>query len=323
MNRLSRSPTTVHMPVCLAVALLVQAGSAHGEDLFPPELVHWTAYKENPVFAGRGEGHWDARIRERGWILRQGDRWQMWYTGYDGSRDGLKMLGYATSNDGLHWQRADKPLYDMHWVEDMMVVLQDGTYYMFAEGRGDRAHLLTSKDGQTWRRIGRLDVRKANGQPIEPGPYGTPTAWFEQGTWYLFYERRDAGIWLATSQDMRVWRNVQDAPVLRPGQGPHDKDLIALNQIVKYKGRYYACYHGAENRDGPDLWTSNLATSPDLIHWKKYSGNPLLPIERNESSNILVHDGDRWRMYTMHDQVRVYFSDSRSGDENEKTSGRR
>ena len=86
-----------------------------------------------------------------------------------------------------------------------MVVRHEGTFYMFAEGRGDQAQLLSSKDGIQWKRLGTLDVRKTNGKPIEPGPYGTPTAWVEDGKWYLFYERRDLGIWLAESRDMRVF----------------------------------------------------------------------------------------------------------------------
>src|SRR4029077_16638910 len=51
---------------------------------FPPELVNWKAYPENPIFTAEGPGHWDVKIRERGWILREGDAWQLWFTGYDG-----------------------------------------------------------------------------------------------------------------------------------------------------------------------------------------------------------------------------------------------
>ena len=80
-------------------------------------------------------------------------------------------LGYATSSDGVKWTRHDKsPAYGDHWVEDMMVVRHEGTYYMFAEGKGDQAQLLTSVDGIAWKRVGQLDVRKKDGKPIEPGP---------------------------------------------------------------------------------------------------------------------------------------------------------
>jgi hypothetical protein len=274
---------------------------------FPAELVKFVPHGREPVFAAQ-KGKWDAKIRERGWVLREGNIWKLWYTGYDGSRDGLRMLGYATSPDGIKWTRHPRnPLDREHWIEDVMVVKDGGKYYLFAEGRQDRAHLFVSADGLAWKRLGQLDVRLKDGKPIPDGPYGTPTAWKENGTWYLFYERSDRGIWLATSKDLKVWRNVQDEPVLRPGPGDYDTDLIALNQVVKHKGRYYAYYHGCA-KSGPKahLWSTAVATSPDLVHWEKYPANPLTPVAANRSSGIVVPDGDKFRLYTMHPAVYLY-----------------
>ncbi len=305
--------------VALVLVLLVSSADATtpqpptdvastDESLFPPELVDFAPYTANPVFTAQGTGHWDVRIRERGWILKEGDTYKMWFTGHEGKRGGLMMLGYATSPDGLNWTRhAGNPVYREHWTEDMMVIKHDAVYYMFAEGLHDRAQLLTSQDGVTWTRLGQLDVRLTNGRPINPGPYGTPTAWLENGVWYLFYERRDLGVWLATSKDLKVWTNVQDEPVLSLGPDNYDKDQIALNQIVKYGGRYYAYYHGLGRGASPRGWCTAVATSTDLIHWEKYPGNPLFPLKENKSSGILVHDGKQFRLYTMHNEVHVHF----------------
>lgn len=275
---------------------------------FPPELVSFKTVQKKPLFAGAGKGNWDAAIRERGWIMREGDLWKLWYTGYDGTRDGTKFLGYATSPDGIEWKRFDKnPLYREHWVEDMMIVKDDGTFWMFAEGKDDRAHLLKSENGVTWKRVGQLDIRLKDGKPIPEGAFGTPTAWKEKGVWYLFYERDDKAVWLASSKDMKVWLNVQDKPVLVPGPGEYDKDLIALNQIIRYKDSYYAYYHGsAKTGANKGLWSTNVATSTDLIHWEKYPNNPLLPIDQNKSSGIVVHDGKQFRLYTMHPAVHLH-----------------
>src|SRR5579872_2355678 len=288
---------------CLAAPRPAQAG-----DEFPPELVRFQPYEKNPVFQGAGDDAWDARIRERGWIMRDGDLWRMWYTGYGKADNAPMMLGYATSRDGLAWARyADKPIYREHWVEDMMVVRQGETYYMFAEGLNDRAQLLSSADGIKWRREGPLDIRYVDGQPLSEGPYGTPTAWFEEGVWHLFYERKDEGVWLARSRDMKTWTNVQDEPVLSPGSGSYDRLMIALNQIIRHDGRYYAYFHGSGTAEKPRLWTTNVAVSTDLVHWKKYAGNPLLPERENKSSGIVVHDGKQYRLYTMHPAVQVHF----------------
>lgn len=285
--------------------------SANADELFPKELITFTPTAANPVFTAQGEGHWDVKIRERGWIMFDQNAaagspaWRMWYTGYDGTREGQKKLGLATSNDGVKWTpHPDNPIYGDAWVEDMMIVPHDGTLYMFAEGLNDQAHLLKSTDGVAWQRVGPLDVRKANGKPIEPGPYGTPTAYYENDLWYLFYERRDAGIWLATSRDMKVWTNVSDDPVMVPGPDEFDLDLIAMNQVFKYKGRYYASIHGSVA--GSKLWANGIAVSDDLRNWKKYPGNPLRPISENKSSGLFIHDGKQFRFYTMHGEVHVH-----------------
>lgn len=296
--------------VLLAIGIACASADAADED-FPPELVEFKPYEHNPIFAGEGPGHWDVKIRERGWILREGDSWYLWFTGYDGTGPGIRRLGLATSSDGLNWKRAPQdPLDADHWIEDMMVVRSGDTYYMAAEGRHDIAQLLSSSDRVHWTRLGSIDVRLTSKEPIPPGPYGTPTLWKEGDTWHLFYERRDAGIWLAKSKDMRVWTNVSDDPVLACGPDTYDRHMIAMNQVIRHNGRYYALYH---SNDGPKRpWVSNLAMSTDLTHWKKYPGNPLLA--DNQSSPVFVYDGTRYRLYIMHamaqDQARVraYFS---------------
>ncbi len=258
----------------------------------------------NPVFIG-STGKWDSMIRERGWILKDESGWKLWYTGYDPTVEPPTMsLGLATSSDGITWKRtAEAPIYHDGWVEDMMVLKQDGTYFMFAEGAGDQSQLLKSVDGVHWNRIGTLDIRKSNGEPIPPGPFGTPTAYYEDGVWNLFYERRDAGIWLARSTDLKVWTNVSDEPLILPGPDKYDTQMIAMNQIVRAGDTYIAVLHGTGSPEKPREWCTYLATSPDLIHWTKDPRGPLRPVSENKSSGQLVPDGQRWRLYTMHEKV--------------------
>lgn len=290
----------------LLLAFLV-APALLAADEFPAEFVRFRPYERNPVFTAAGPGHWDVKIRERGWILKEGNRWRMWYTGYDGTPEGIRRLGTATSSDGLTWTRdPQNPLVADHWIEDMQVVKYGDTYLMFAEGVGDEAQLLSSRDGRTWKREGKLDVRTADGKPIPAGPYGTPTVWFEEGVWNLFYERGDEAVWLARSSDLKVWTNVRDEPVLSRGPEAFDRVMIAVNQIVKHEGRYYAWYHGTGMADKPRRWTVNLAVSRDLVNWKKYPGNPLTPESEDKSSGIVVHDGQGFRLYTMHEKVDVH-----------------
>ena len=229
----------------------------------------------------------------------------MWYTGYNDSITQTKFLGYATSKDGLIWSRyPDNPVFNASWVEDMQVIINNGVFYMFAEGKNDVAKMLISNDGIHWEQKHDLIIQKRTGELIE-APYGTPTVWVENDKWYLFYERNDAGIWLAESTDLKHWTNVQDDPVISMGPEKYDQHAVAVNQIIKHNGKYYAYYHASGFKPWRD-WTTNVAMSTDLIHWKKYPKNPI--ISGNKSSGILLNDGSIFKLYTMHPDVNVYFS---------------
>jgi hypothetical protein len=307
-----RSRTAARAGLCLiaSLALLLHAPPTDPAETRADEpawqLIAWKPIPENPVFTGTGRNTWDRKIRERGYILVGDDRnYHLWYTGYSTDDPMTMSLGHATSRDGIHWTRdPDNPIFAKSWVEDMCVVHTDGIYQMFAEGRNDIAHRLSSPDGRNWTDHGSLDIRKTDGTPITAGAYGTPTAWLENGTWYLFYERNDRGIWLATSKDLQVWTNVKDDPVIAMGPEPYDKTAVAMNQVVKRDGFYYAFYHANAHRPWKD-WTTCIARSRDLVHWEKYPGNPI--IQNNCSSAILVQtpQGED-RLYTMHPDVKEF-----------------
>jgi hypothetical protein len=184
----------------------------------------------------------------------------------------------------------------------MMVLKQGDTYYMFAEGKHDQAHWLTSADGVHWQRQGVLDIRYTNGEPLTPGPFGTPFVWREDNTWYLTYERMDRGVWLATSTDLVRWTHVQDQPILTPDPAEHGQ--IAVNQIIRRDDRYFALYHALDDPERR-LWNTHLATSTNLVDWQRYPQNPLL--HDNQSSGMYVPTEGGWRLYAMHPSVNVYF----------------
>ena len=294
-----------------------KAQSADNAD-FPAAMVDFVPYQHNPIFSGTDSDTWDQHIRERGYILLEDGIYKMWYSGYKGGDNDPKSLGYATSTDGINWTRyPQNPIFSKKWTEDMFVMKVNGTYYMYAEGANyenqeatnDIAHLLTSPDGINWEEKGNLIMIDTKGDTI-PGPYGTPSVIIENGKWHLFYERNDEAIWVATSSgDPRTWTNVSDDPVLKPGPESYDSGAVANNQVLKYKGKYYMYYHGSSNPDWdkPDAvatWSSNVAMSTDLIHWVKYPKNPI--VEGDHSSPILVPEGDKYRLYAMHDKVWLY-----------------
>ena len=289
--------------------LAINAPEVLAQNTFPSELVNFKEYPGNPIFTGTNLDTWDKQIRERGFILKEGPNYHLWFTGYSPASP-TKFLGYASSKDGIHWDRFSKEtIHPGQWVEDMCVVKSGKTYYMFAEGEGDIAHMLVSTDRVHWQEKGNLDIRKVNGSPIRKGAYGTPTVIRAKGMWNLFYERDDLGIWLATSKDLKTWTNVQDEPVIKMGPDAYDLFAVAMNQVVHYKGLYYGYYHASAFKDWHE-WSTNIAVSSDLIHWKKYEKNPI--IGNNQSSGMVLKDGKGFRLYTMHKKVNLYFSEGAS-----------
>jgi len=304
------------MPVLVVACLLGVFGAAApaaGEEV-PAALTAFGPVSV-PLFAGGGPDAWDRDLRERGWIMRHGGRWHLWYTGSNPDRDPIRRLGHACSADGLTWERSsDRPAVPDLWVEDVCVVRScgpDGEWFrMVAEGEYDIAHGLVSRDLATWRPCGPLDVRLATGGPLPDGPRGTPVLLAAAGRWLLFYERRDDGVWLADSPDGRTFTNITDEPVIACGPNSYDRHAVALDQVVNFDGRWYAYYHASPDPDRT-TWQTCLASSDDLVHWEKWVGNPLLPVDPGHpkrSSATLVHDGERLRLYTTHPDVRVRFS---------------
>ena len=308
----------MNLRVAFACLLALVAVKARGEGpVVPRELVAFGPPSAEPLFAGGGADAWDRDLRERGWILRHRGRWHLWYTGSNPDRDPVRRLGHATSGDGLNWTRFAGPLLPGRWVEDVCVARVGGpdgsgaeTFRMVAEGEHDIAHLLASRDLLSWRPCGSLDIRLASGVAIPDGPRGTPTLWFDRGLWHLYYERRDEGVWLATSRDCRTFTNVSDEPVLGCGPDVYDRHGIAIDQIVRFDGRWYAYYHASPD-PARQTWQTCLAASDDLIRWEKWAGNPVMPVDPahpKRSSATLIHDGERLRLYTTHPDVRVRFS---------------
>jgi hypothetical protein len=124
-----RRRTFLATSLTLAAGLIILFGPRPGgaeqrqgaPDLSTWTLVSWIPIDGNPVFGGTGRETWDRKIRERGYILVEGDRtYHLWYTGYASDKPPTMSLGHATSADGIHWTRDPaNPVFQGSWVEDV------------------------------------------------------------------------------------------------------------------------------------------------------------------------------------------------------------
>lgn len=115
-----------------------------------------------------------------------------------------------------------------------------------------------------------------------------PSVIYNGSMFMMWYSGGSGGvhnIGLATSSDGKTWtRYAQDPnfapnPVLTPGSpGNWDSDSVDESWIIQDGGQYKMWYSGQHwNPEGSiQNWEIGYATSPDGIHWTKYTGNPVL-----------------------------------------------
>ncbi len=264
-------------------------------------------------------GSWDENIRERGWFMFENGVYHAWYGGWRGEYNHnvprLVKLGYAFSTDGIHWQKhPGNPIYDQTWIEDVCVVKDGSTYYMFAEdeytGGGDNVHIVlyTSTDRINWVKYGTVLEREGNGWEYEEA--ATPTVWKEGNTWYMLYEgigRSTAGqIGLATSANGKNWTRYSNNPVLANPFG-RNRD-IAFDSIIKIDGVYHAYGHYRNDRE---KWVGGVFLSSNLISWQADSDNPIA-----YNSPVIIHNGSTWLLYGLGSNGRAPYSLSIGGQAN-------
>jgi hypothetical protein len=149
-------------------------------------------------------------------VLREGDRWRMWYVSglawdeIDGALKSLYHVKYAESGDGLAWRRDGVVALDNRLPQERNVTRA------FVVRDGDRYRVWYSSDRGAGYRIGYAES-------------GDGIAW----------ERRD-----------------EDLAGLEPTPGDWDSDALAYPAVLRHDGRWFLLYNGnGFGRDGIGLAT--------------------------------------------------------------------
>lgn len=145
--------------------------------------------------------------------------------------DWVSRIGYAVSDDGIHWNRMRQPVLqpmdgsDSRGVEDPRVTEIDGVFYMAYtaygrefQGEGPPTHLgggilpmiARSENLITWQRLG----------PIVRGEDNKDHVLFPRkiGGCFAALHRRLPNVWLAYSDDLVTWHERDMAPIYGPRQ---------------------------------------------------------------------------------------------------------
>jgi len=242
----------------------------------------WTRYEGNPIFPATPDTWREAQTANPDLLLRE----SIYYMYFRGQRDRHDRIGVATISkekfDGVTWDIHPEPIIDVggpgSWDEnhalDPAAINFKGRIFLYYTGvspKADRSVCLAiSDDG--------VRFRKYDRNPVIIG--GAPEVVEKDGTLYLYYWKQVPGkkgfqIHVATSRDGYNFTEPEESLALPVGpQGSWDSFTVETPRIFLEDGLYYMIYCGSDrNKDYP--FHAGLATSTDLIHWVKYSGNPI------------------------------------------------
>jgi beta-fructofuranosidase len=86
---------------------------------------------------------------------------------------------------------------------------------------------------------------------------------------------RNARIGHAVSRDLRAWELLP--PVLTPGSpGAFDEVATWTGSVLRHDGHWHLFYTGLSIGEAGAVQRIGLATSDDLVHWRKHEANPVL-----------------------------------------------
>lgn len=211
-------------------------------------------------------------------VVQRADGYHLWYTGQTKDHS---WIGYATSRDGVTWERrSPRPVVspDQPWEKVAVMcphVLWEperGEFRMWYSGgdqyEPDAIGLATSRDGLHWTKHGTAPVFRGDPSLAWEHHKVTAAQVVKHGDWYLmfyigFRDEDHAQIGLARSRDgVTGWQRHPANPLLRPGEGRWDHD---------------ACYKPFAIFDGQQwkLWYNGRHGSVEQIGMAVHAGEDL------------------------------------------------
>ena len=224
--------------------------------------ISWKKYPRNPVLDVT-PGGWDSKAAHRGYVLANGSSYKMWYNG--DSLVGKFHIGYATSQDGMHWKKRAQPVlspggphaWDRDHVGWVTVLGPDlsGEYKMWYGGQpGWQIGYATARDETTWVRNPE-PVFRSDKIVYQARVLATPwqyEMWYTEGV-------QPAPFGYASSADGLHWVRGNRFPVLPVGpRGTWDDNGLTTGDVMLEGNLYRMWYNG---NDG-SAWRGGFAVSP-------------------------------------------------------------
>jgi predicted GH43/DUF377 family glycosyl hydrolase len=213
-------------------------------------------------------------------VYKKDDVYHLWYTGQTNERS---RIGYATSKDGLKWERqSEQPVLVSEKAWEKVAVMcphvewdnnakQWRMWYSGGEQNEPNAiGYATSKDGLVWEKYENNPIFSSNKNTKWESHKVTACQILKHGDWWLmfyigFEHENLARIGIARSKDgITNWERLPTNPIISPGKGKWD-DIACYKPFVIYdaaKKQWRLWYNGRNNQferiglavhDGEDL----------------------------------------------------------------------
>jgi predicted GH43/DUF377 family glycosyl hydrolase len=215
----------------------------------------------NPVIVlgPNNETDWENDLN-RPVVLKNGNRYQMWYTG---QARGHSWIGYATSQDGKAWQRMSRrPVLSAESSWENVAVMcphvlydEDARMYRMWYSGGEQNEpnaigYATSADGLTWNKHKDNPIFKPEPKNAWEQDRVTGCQVVRQGDWFLmfyigFLDGNTAQIGLARSRDgITGWQRHPANPLVRRGTEKWDHDAVYKPYAILDGQRWLLWYNG-------------------------------------------------------------------------------
>ena len=250
---------------CLVVlaGVTVLAGPSYS-----PPFDKWVRLSPNPIVSPQGNGFESAGTFNPSVVMKDG-KFVMLYRAQD--RKGTSSLGYATSEDGVHFVRRLEPVMASEapyekggGVEDPRLVKFGDTYYLTytgynnvdgagADKKDAQLCLATSKDLIHWERRGIVFPAYKGKWNVKWTKSGAIVPEKVNGKYWMYFlgdaRDKDTQMGIAYSEDLLHWTEALDHPVLASRPGLSDSQVVEPGPppIITSEG-ILLIYNGADDK---------------------------------------------------------------------------
>ena len=306
----------------LLTAVLVVAASA----IFDPPFGKWTRVSPEPIISPRGEGFESAGTFNPSVVMYDG-KFVMLYRAQD--TKGKSSLGYATSDDGIHFTRRPEPVlvsearYEKGGgVEDPRLVKVGDTFYLTytgfnnVDGIGSNKQdaqlcMATSSDLIHWQRQGILFPAYQGRWNVKWTKSGAILTDKINGKYWMYFlgdaKGKDTQMGIAYSDDLLHWTEALDHPVLSSRPGTFDSQVVEPGPppILTPQG-IFLIYNGADDRQvystGWVLFDKNdptkvIARSSSPVFSPQHEWEKVGQVPNVIFVEGLVREKNRWLFY--------------------------